>query len=46
VFLSDCFGLVIYQGFSLVFHLDRFILGFLEVLFIAISFSYCVEMAE
>jgi hypothetical protein len=46
VSLSDCFGLVIYQRFSLVFLLDRFLVGLLEVLFTAISFSCCFEMAE
>jgi hypothetical protein len=29
-----------------VFLLDRFLVGLLEVLFIAISFSCCFEMAE
>jgi hypothetical protein len=29
-----------------VFLLDRFLVGLLEVLFTAISFSYCFEMAE
>jgi hypothetical protein len=33
-------------GVSLVFLLDRFLVGLLEVLFIAISFSCCFEMAE
>jgi hypothetical protein len=44
--ISDCFGLVIYQRFSLVFLLDRFLVGLLEVLFTTISFSCCFEMAE
>jgi hypothetical protein len=35
-----------YQRFSLVFLLDRFLVGLLELLFIAISFSCCFEMAE
>jgi hypothetical protein len=29
-----------------VFLLDRFVVGLLEVLFTAISYSYCFEMAE
>jgi hypothetical protein len=40
------FGLVIYQGFSIVFLLDCFLVGLLEVLFIANFFSCCFEMAE
>jgi hypothetical protein len=39
-------GLVIYQGFFLVFLLDRFLVCLLEVLFTTISFSYYFEMAE
>jgi hypothetical protein len=46
VSLSNCFGLVIYQRFSLVFLLDRFLAGLLEVLFTTISFCFCFEMAE
>jgi hypothetical protein len=46
VSLSDCFRLVIYQRFSLVFLLDRFLVGLSEVLFTSISFSCCFEMAE
>jgi hypothetical protein len=38
--------LVIYQPFSLVFLLDRFLVGLLEVLFTIISFSCCFEMTE
>jgi hypothetical protein len=40
------FGLVIVQGFFLAFLLDRFLVGILKVLFLAIFFSYCFEMAE
>jgi hypothetical protein len=46
VFLSDRFGLVIDQGFFLVFLLDRFVVGILEVLFTTIFFSCCFEMAK
>jgi hypothetical protein len=46
VFLSGRFGLVINQGFFLVFLSDRFLIGILEVLFTTISFSCCFEMAE
>jgi hypothetical protein len=46
VFLSDRFDLVMYRGFFLVFLLDRFLVGRLVVLFTAISFSCCIEMAE
>jgi hypothetical protein len=46
VFLSYRFGLVIDQGFFLVFLLDRFAVGILEVLFTVIFFFCCFEMAE
>jgi hypothetical protein len=46
VFLSECFGLVIDQVFFLVFLLDRFLVGLIDVLFTTISFSCCFEMAE
>jgi hypothetical protein len=46
VFLSGRFGLVIDQVFFLVFLLDNFLVGLLEVLFTTISFSCCFEMAE
>jgi hypothetical protein len=46
VFLSDHFVLVIDQGFFLVFLLDRFVVGILEVLFTIILFSCYFEMAE
>jgi hypothetical protein len=46
VFLSYRFGLVIDQGFFLVFLSDCFVVGILEVFFTAIFFSYCLEMAE
>jgi hypothetical protein len=46
VFLSGRFGLVINQGFFLVFLSDRFLIGILEVLFTTIFFSCCFEMAE
>jgi hypothetical protein len=42
VSLSSCFGLVIYQEFSLVFLLDRFLVGLLEVLFTTISLRACL----
>jgi hypothetical protein len=34
------------QGFFLVFLLDRFVVGILEVLFTSIFLSCCFEMAE
>jgi hypothetical protein len=46
VFLLDRFGLVIDQGFFLVFLLDRFVVGILEVLFTIIFFFCCFGMAE
>jgi hypothetical protein len=46
VFLSDRFGLVVDQGVFLVFLLDRFIVGILEVLFTTIFFSCSFQMAE
>jgi hypothetical protein len=46
VSLSGCFGFVIYQQFSLVFLLDCFLVGILEVLFTAIPFSCYFEIAD